>query len=1258
MKGADSVDQKKEIDFTPAQRQAIFAHGRTLLISAAAGSGKTFTLTQRIIKSILEDGIDISELLIVTYTRAAAAQLKEKIAKALTDEIAKDPQNTDLQNQLMKLGQAHISTIDSFFAEPVKANFERLGLPASLRMADDAELAPIRERIMGDTLDEFFSECEAYKNSELSSIDYRTRFTELIGITTGARDTSSVIPAFWGIYSKLITSPISVKQLQLYAGRLKEEAKNDPFLSEDGRFIKEKLYSQVKYVRSSFLKHAEDMQSDEFVCSKYYADFIEYASGCTPLLDALENGSYDDIRNAFSEFSPKPITTVKTEEKTESSAYYFTQRKKLNDSIPALYNEYLYLPANEISELLDEYAEISLVLYDILDRFDKKYMAEKKKKGICEFSDMPKYLMELLTLDGDVTKETEYAKSLRASFKEVYIDEYQDVNGIQDAIFAIIGKDHRFMVGDIKQSIYGFREAEPDIFSSYRAKFAEYNEKNDVIPADPFSGNTIFMSENFRCDKGVIDFANYLCERIFPAISSNIGYNPEGDNLKHGKKVEKDYVAKKVELMVVETPPRDENEEETDTPTPKVDSAYHESFIVANEIARLIRNEKKADGKPIKAGDIAILVRSMAHAKQLMRNLDKLNIKYAASKKGDLFEGSDMSLLVDLLSVIDNPRADMPLYNVLTAKSEIYEPEFTIEEVIKIRKNANKVNSLYDAMLEYSSIDEDDDISERCADFISRTEKLRARARGISADKLIKDLIFCERYTLLTRTEAYSYLFNSACSYVKNNWSSLYSFLTYYKKLMENSSSGSEPAAEDENAVKIMTVHQSKGLEFNVCFLFGFGKQFNINEKDSFVFIKGHGAYMKLPPKKTNDPLNDIRTRYCNNPIFKSACRRDYQRQLEEEARVFYVALTRPVERLYVSGSITKTYEEYIQKLERCADVDYELQSSNTFLYWTLLILAKSDKSAYDQFCNISVYQKGDIKLADPFTKKEIERAISKNADEYEIGLANALMAYPEGKRDREILSGIPSKVAASKLSCKMLEENVFTTLPDCKLFPENEHDIDAIFTDNKNRIRSRIELMKRAPVRFDDLIGERHESSAAQKGTAMHAFLQFCDFERLKSEGIDSEIDRLVSEKFISESIKADLNRSLLDRFIKSDIFDVISRAKSIRREFHFGMYMPAEKFTQNQTIKNIVNGKSIYVQGSIDLLIEDSDGELILCDYKTDRVTSEEHADRALLIQNVKQRHQNQLDQYSHAVTEIFGRSPKKRFIYLFNINEAIEI
>ena len=1248
------MEDKKEIKFTDSQRQAIYASGRTLLISAAAGSGKTFTLTQRIIKSILEDGLDISELLIVTYTRAAAAQLKEKIAKALTDEIAKNPESPKLQNQLLKLGQAHISTIDSFFAEPVKANFERLGLPASLRMADDAELSPIRDRIMGETLDEFFSDCEAYKNSELSSIDYRTRFTELVGITTGARDTSSVIPAFWSIYSKLITSPLSVKQLQIYAERLKTEAKNDPFLSEDGKFIKEKLYSEVKYARSSFLKHAEDMQADEFVCSKYQADFIDYAAGCAVLLNAIENGSYEDIRKAFSEFSPKPITTVKTDEKTENSVYYFTQRKKLNDSVAALYGEYLYLSSNEISELLDEYAEISLILYDILDRFDQKYMAEKKKKGICEFSDMPKYLIELLTVDGDVTRETEYAKSLRASFKEVYIDEYQDVNGIQDAIFAIIGQDHRFMVGDIKQSIYGFREAEPDIFSSYRSKFAEYKD-NAAIPTDPMSGNTIFMSENFRCDKGVIDFANYICERIFPAISAGIGYNPEGDNLKHGKKVEKDHVAKKVELMVVETPPK--SDEETETPLPKVDSVYDESIVVANEIARLIRNEKKADGKSIKAGDIAVLVRSMGHAKQLMRNLDKLNIKYAASKKGELFEGSDMSLLVDLLSVIDNPRADMPLYNVLTAKSEIYEPEFTIEEVIKIRRNADRVNSLYDAMLEYSSLD-DEGISERCQDFISRIEKLRARARGISADKLIKDLIFSPRYTLLTRTEAYSYLFNSACAYVKNNWSSLYSFLTYYKKLMESSSSGSEPAAEDENAVKIMTVHQSKGLEFNVCFLFGFGKQFNISEKDSFVFIKGHGAYMKLPPKKTDDPLNDIRTRYSDNPIFKSACRRDYQRQLEEEARVFYVALTRPVERLYVSGSVSKTYDEYIQKLSRCADVNYELKSSNTFLAWTLLVLSNSDRTAYDSFCNINVYQKGASELTKPFTRQEREEAISKNADEYEIGLANALMAYPEGNKNREILSGIPSKVAASKLSNKMLEENVFTTLPDCKLFPENEQDIDALFTDNKNRIRSRIELMKRAPVRFDDLIGERRESSAAQKGTAMHAFLQFCDFELLKANGIDLEIARLIDKKFISESIKADLNRSLLEGFIKSDLFEAISRARSIRREFNFGMYMPAEKFTQNQMIKDIVKGKSIYVQGSIDLLIEDNDGELILCDYKTDRVTNEERADRALLIKNVKQRHQDQLEQYSHAVTEIFGKAPKKRFIYLFNLNEAIEI
>ncbi len=1240
---------------TPSQQNAVDVRDRTLLVSAAAGSGKTYTLTQRIIKAIIEDGQDISRLLIVTFTRAAAGELKAKISKALGEAIAEHPENIHLQKQLIKLGSSHISTIDSFFSEPVRANFDKLSLPASMRLADDAELAPIREKLLSEVLDSFFERCEPYSRSELSPVGYKNSYTELMGIISGARDSSSILPTFFDIYRKLMTSPEGLLQLKHHSARLLKSSKLDLFETLEGKALMEELISTVTYVRKTFLKCAEEMQSDELLAPRYGVDFSENAALCHSLLSALESAKYDEAKLAFESYKPARISSVPKELKTERSEYYKDLRTDLNKKINELSKNRLYLSEERLSELFVLYSDVCELLYNILTKFDERYSEEKRRRGICEFSDMPRFMLKLL-LNDDRTP-TEYAKSLSESFDEVYIDEYQDVNEIQDTIFSIIGGSNRFMVGDIKQSIYGFREAEPSIFADYRRRFPVFSGTD----AHENEGNTIFMSENFRCDENVIFFTNSVCSNVFSAFADSIGYTKD-DDLKFGKKKpSEDYLSPSVEINILEPPEEtDEGSERQDQRPSEFEresagGLSDEATVTANAISELIRNGKNADGSPITPSNIAVLVRSHVYSKPLTDALSALNIKYLLSSKGELFENGDMRLLVNLMSVINNPREDIPLNHLLTAETEVYSPEMSLEEVIRIRRASEDSKSLYDALIFYSDSDADADLCGRCKKFIHTIEQMRDAAGRMGADKLIKGLIFSERYSSLTLTEAYAYLYDCACRYVKSSWSSLYSFINYFKGVMEKGEAGAEPDTSISDAVRIMSIHQSKGLEFNVCFLFGTGKQFNMQNRYPIIFNKEFGPSMKLPPVPESDLIESIKRRHEDNPIYKTVDRYNKLKQLEEEARIFYVALTRARERLIISASLSKPYSETVSKLKSSADTIYEIRKSKSYISWMLLTLAKG--GIEEGVCKVNLFQKGSLALTSRFSLAKRDEMASNATDEEKM-LARLAASKQEISENEATLHNVPAKVAASKVSSHMLDDTVFIPIPTGMLFSESEDTNGGIDNDSARRIAARIDLMRSASPELDSLLELNKRPTAAERGTASHAFLQFCDYKNIDKFGIDEEIQRLTNEKFISDRTAGMIDRVGLQGFFKSELFRCISSASNIRREFKFGMFRSASDFTENKELQALLKDRKIYVQGSVDLLAEMPDGSLILCDYKTDRPTEKERSDHSLFAARMKDIHADQLMQYEYALKEIFGKAPDMIFIYSLALGESIRI
>ncbi len=1245
---------------TKAQQAAVDLRDRTLLVSAAAGSGKTFSLTKRIIKTIIEDGRDISRLLIVTFTKAAAGELRVKISKAISEAIAEHPENTHLQSQLIKLGNAHISTIDSFFSRPVRANFEKLGLPASIRLADEGELCEVRERAMSETLNAFFEDRSAFSEKKLSSVGYSDRYTELLGIISNARDSSDLIPTLTDIYKKLMTSPEGISALRAHSDRLSDNSKAEFFQTYEGRAVLHELYSTSRYAYDTLSRCCDDLAADEFLSVKYLPSFEEVRLLLIPILDALEKEDYDEARVAFNAFAPKAITRLKPDEKSELSEYYKELRGSLRDTVKEVGKTYLSRSKSELASLFSILSDMNSLLFDILTEFDRRYTAEKLRRGVCEFSDMPRFVLSLLRdKDG---QPTEYARTLSASFDEVYIDEYQDVNEIQDLIFASIGNSHRFMVGDIKQSIYGFREAEPTIFADYRRKFPIYDKDNDV-PPEGGGGNTVFMSENFRCDESIVRFTNAVCSRVFSAFSESIGYTSD-DDLKFAKALPYDgYESPKVILDVIQKPEDDgasddENtdDEENDYILKKSGSINDEAIVVANEIAQLLLHGKNADGTPIRPCDIAVLVRSNSTSRYLTNALSKLNISYALSSKGELFEGDDMRLIVDLLSVIDNPRSDIPLCHVLSAESESYESFFSLEEIISIRRAADKSKSLFDAAINYADAGEDKDIALRCREFVSLIEKMRASAYKLSADKFLKSLISSERFAPLTESDAFTYIYDSACRYVSNNWGGLYSFLKYFKGIIENGESGAEPQKKNTDAVTVMTIHQSKGLEFNVCFLFGFGKQFNFRSRHALSYDRKYGASMKLPPlERSGDIIECIKVRFEDDPIQKIDARLNKLKQIEEEARILYVAMTRARERLYISATLRTSCKDALKKASCASDLSYEVKKGSSYIDWILLALS-NDPEVSDVY-SINIFTKGEPVLEPPITSTvSVHNATNISDREREYA---SLLSSPQSERAEErILSTIPSKAAASKASSHMLDDSAFIPIPVGKLFSDGEEQQSDGSNEDRKKILSRIELMRAAPPSFESLLEVNKKPTGAEVGTAAHLFLQYCNYKNVEENGLDAEIDRLEAERFITHRTASIINRLQLSGFFKSELYSHIRSAAHVRREFRFGMFLPAANFTENEELREIVKNKNIFVQGSIDIIIETASGELIICDYKTDRISAEERADRKLLIKSMKERHGEQIKQYRTAVERIFGKTPEKIFIYSLALGDTIEM
>ena len=1186
---------ENKISFTKAQTAAIETKGKNLLVSAAAGSGKTATLTERIIRSLTdtENPSDISKMLVVTFTRAAAQDLRQKIFKALSLAIADDPKNKHLSSQLVKLENAKICTIDSFYYDLLRENSSSLGLPSNLRIADTAEAALLAKEIMDATISDFY-------NRDLEAF---SRFAESF---VSIRGMSRLGVVLLDLYSHISSYPEGIEFLRLSAEDCFAGADGDFFDTRFGSVLRENTADELRCFIAQLSDCVDFMSSDEELSQKYLPSFSYDLTFCKDLLCALEGeNGYACARDILAGYSPIKLKSLT--KATEDSVVAKEMRAGISKSISDLSKKSFALSPEAISTAMKDTAKMTLILHGLLCEFEAKLTEEKLSRGFLDFDDIRRYVLKLLVRDDGTPTET--AKNISERYTDIYIDEYQDVDRVQDMIFfAISNGKNRFMVGDIKQSIYSFRGAEPSVFSGYRKAYPLHD--SDDAKSSP--SESIFMSENFRCDRTVIDFTNRVCSYLFGLFSESIGYTAE-DDLVFAKSTPSDYQAPKVEITVA-VPPSDEESEYVSNAD---NNRYAEAKYIAATISELLRTGRKANGERILPSDIAIMFRSGKMKEHLTRALDEFKIEWCGAENGKYFEDPNVLLVLSLMNVIDNPHRDIHL--AATLRSPLF--DVSLESLVVLRKYCDSSYSLYDCVEEYAK-NENNKLSQKCREFISEIDLLRDMTLSLPVDRLLKNIYSSKRFCAagLCGSENLTLLYEYARKFESGSFKGLYNFIEYINKLIADKTTfdiGTNTSSATK--VSLMTIHHSKGLEFPVCFLAGTSGEFNRNEfKESMLFEASVGVAMKLP--------DDSGFARMNTPLREAIASRILASNAEEEIRVLYVALTRARERLYITGSSKKSADELlaIASQRKRYSMRHTLMKCKSYLDWILLALADT---TLDGVCDLNFVEADKIEAA-VVRAEDAEKTEDSASDPTLVESLKEKFAF---KYPYASLSRLPAKISVSRLSPDVLDEN--------------DDSLDLSTSRSKTAV----------PPIFTDGV---RKASAAERGTATHLFLQFCDFARTKRTGVREELSRLIEERYIPKNSEELVFIDELERFFDSELFEKIKTAKEVIREQRFNILLPPSMFSKDEQFIGELGDEMLAVQGVIDLVIIDSEDRLCLYDYKTDRLSRQELTDTEKLTEKMQKLHSQQISYYKLAVAKLFDRPCDIAQIYSTHAAKTVDI
>ena len=938
-----------EVKWTEEQKQAIYEKGSNILVAAAAGSGKTAVLVERIINKIINEHVDIDKLLVVTFTNAAASEMRERVLNAIYKKIDENPEDERLQRQISLLSKASICTIDSFCLDVVKNNFFEIDISQNFRIGDTTEIEILKQEVLEDLFEEKY---EAEDND----------FQKLINTYTSYRDDTQLKELILKIYTYIQSNPFPQKWLheKVEMFNLSENLEQDFAQTIWGK----QLLKQVEEILEDGIIKLEIEKNNLYKfneLSKYYAiinDDIEQLEMLKLNLDTWDK-AYEIASNIkFKTWATDRKITLEAKDIAKMT------RDGVKETLKKVLDKILIFNSKEANEDINDMYLILSKLEKIIIQFGEKFEKRKKEKNIVDFSDIEHFALKIL-LDEN-SKPSEIAKRYIEKFEEIAIDEYQDSNLVQEYILTSISRGNNiFMVGDVKQSIYKFRQARPDLFLD---KYKKYKTKYYKSDKDDLK---IQLFKNFRSRREVLDFSNMIFSSIMTEELGELNYTIE-EYLNLGANYEDTNEDLRTEIDILkvdeieEAQNEDNLEEGIDEGKEKIENIELEAKFVANRIKQLIENKfqiydiKKQEKRDISYKDIVILLRSTKESAPIFeKEILSLNMPVFSDTSSEYLESIEIETIMSLLKIIDNPLQEIPLIAVM--RSVI--GGFTDNELVQIRLS-DKYDNFYNTMLKAKK-DVDTSLRNKIQIFLSKLEMWRKEQEYLSLDELIwkiyNDTGYFNYVGLMTNGELrqanLKMLFERAKQCESISFKGLFNFINYIEKV-KTSSKDMESAkviGENDDVIRIMSIHKSKGLEFPVVFLSGTGKQFNMQDLNNKILLHPEiGIGVKYIDYDRQIEYDTLSKQAIRNQIMLET--------LSEEMRVLYVALTRAKEKVIITGYSTYDKQQEIDELKyRYSELNHLLlKKYKTYLDWIKLVYVYHNEEM-NKLATVQIYEKNEI---------------------------------------------------------------------------------------------------------------------------------------------------------------------------------------------------------------------------------------------------------------------------------------------------------
>ena len=1269
------------VKWTPEQESAIMSPkdsnlgAQTLLVAAAAGSGKTAVLVERIITRLkdMENPLSVQELMVVTFTKAAAAEMSARIGVALakamefTDDKALQAR---LERQLNLLPSAHISTLHSFCQWVIRSYFYKLDIPPTARIGNEAEMALLKQEVLENLLK------EAYEHNTYGIFDLSDFFSDDKS-DAGLQD--KVLSLYEFAMSQSNPDGWMRHAVEPYKAAQEQDLRDTLW----GRAMWDDQQTEIDRIADR-IEQMEPLLESPVGPKKWDKVYQEQLAALAQLKGAQTWSDMVDVCRNLDTFTKASFTSLgKALEKGEVDGALADEFKSLGsqnkDSLKGMKNGLFHIDESVLQQQFKDQYPLIHNLVELTIAFHKAYDEAKKEQGIMDFSDLEHLCLALLVEPGteDDPQPSEVALELQDTFKEIMVDEYQDTNGVQETIINLISRvDNRFYVGDVKQAIYSFRMADSSLFMN---KYNTYGLMNDAVE------RRIDLAKNFRSHENILTTTNFIFYQIMTQEAAELDYG-EKESLIPGRIVEEapsDWVGGAVELHLLDTSDTnrsDETDGDSETAGDEPENNERELDFIIQKIKELHASKKQvqnADGsfRQIQWRDFAVLRRSLAGwGTRAVAAMRQAGIPAVVNERDGYFEAQEIQLLLSLLQIIDNPEQDLPMAAVLHSGLV----GLDANELGALRLTGD--GSLWSVMHLYAEQAQD----ERLLQFIAHIERWRTLSRRHGVADLLWDIYETLDYVNyvgampngLVRRANVMALYERAKGFESSGFRGLFRFLRFVESLRDSNQdmAVANVVTEADDVVRLMTIHKSKGLEFPVVFLSGVQKKFNTMDFNSPLLVDKNGGI------GLKGYYPDIRVSYPSMPwLYCKSIKSDAMKA--EEQRILYVALTRARDKLFLTGYINKEIKKekgvgahikhaaLTQTQALGADL---IKAGNSYLHWLLIAFARhldggaplrniielegeTNFDLLDRQCQVkveihdgSLYGDLDYKADVDETTINTVRVLGKVND---VALPEEIVQRFAFTYPNLVAAKTTAKISVSELKRRFAErdaEAVSATDVSMQQKPVISCDITEDTTGENAILDTSIPTISETEL-ADSVFGRKPLAIAAadevvtgaQWGTLMHEAMQWLPVKKYTQKSMTDMLDSLQAEGKFSDEERSLLSDRSLYGFFNSDLGQRLIASKRVERELPFSML-----FDGNRVYPDVENGERLFLQGIIDTVFVEDD-QWVLVDYKTDRVKSGDELIR---------RYKIQMDLYKEALERLTNMPVKASYIYSFRLHEAI--